>query len=56
MDMITENQLLQHSIFTAMTESNHIQFSSYKEKEEWQGKRTNEIFQELKAKYFPPKK
>ena len=54
--MITENQLLQHSIYTAMTESNHIQFSSYKEKEEWQGKRTNEIFRELKAKYLPQKK
>lgn len=51
--MITQNQLLMHSVYTAITESSSIQFNSQKEKEEWQGKRTTEIFQELKEKYFP---
>lgn len=49
---VTENGLLMHSIYTAITESNNMEFSSPKEMEEWQGKRTNEIFQELKAKYL----
>ena len=49
--MITQNQLLHHSIYTAMTESDKMEFSSYEEMEKWQGLRAAEIFQELKQKY-----
>lgn len=54
--MITPNQLLIHSVYTAFTESSEMKFNSKKEREEWEGKRTAEIFKELEQKYFPNKK
>ena len=48
--MITENQLLMHSVYTAITEANEMKFQSPKERNDWEGQRTKELFFELKEK------
>ena len=53
--MITQNQLLMHAVYTAITEANEMKFQSVKERNDWEGQRTKEIFFELKEKYFPKK-
>lgn len=49
--MITLNQLLWHSIYTATTEANKMTFNSKAEREKWEEARSNEVYLELKAKY-----
>lgn len=49
--MVTLNQLLMHSIYTATTEANHMTFNSKEEREKWEETRSNEIYLELKRKY-----
>ncbi len=46
------NGLLLHSIYTAVTEANQMEFSSNEEREIWEQNRTEEIFNELKEKHF----
>lgn len=50
--MISLNGLLLHSIYTAIVESNQMEFSSNEEREAWEQNRTEEIFNELKKKHF----
>ena len=46
------NGLLIHSIYTAITEANQMEFDSAEEREIWEQNRTEEIFNELKEKHF----
>ena len=52
---MTLNQLLMHSVYTAVSEANDMTWTSKEERNEWEGKRTNEVFEELKAKYIASK-
>jgi len=49
--MITQNQILLHSVYTAVTEANGMKFETPEERDKWEGERTKEIFNNLKAKY-----
>ena len=53
--MITQNDLLIHSIYTASTEANKMEFKDKEEREKWEINRSNEIFLELKRKYCSKK-
>lgn len=53
--MITLNQLLMHSIYTATTEANQMNFKDKEEREKWEEARSNEIYLELKEKYCSKK-
>lgn len=50
------NGLLLHSIYTAIVESNQMEFSSNEEREAWEQNRTEEIFNELKEKWSQQKR
>lgn len=50
--MVTLNQLLMHSIYTATTEANQMNFKDKEEREKWEQNRSNEVFLELKTRYL----
>lgn len=54
--MISLNGLLLHSIYTAITEANQMEFDSAEEREIWEQNRTEEIFNELKEKWSQQKR
>lgn len=54
--MKTLNGLLLHSIYTAITEANQMEFSSNEERDIWEQNRTEEIFNELKEKWSQQKR
>ncbi len=49
--MVTLNQILMHSVHTAITEANEMKFETPQERDKWEGERTKEIYNELKSKY-----